>query len=140
MIKVTDNFYVSSQINEEHINYFKEKGFNLVICNRPNGEESGQTDFELIEASCKQAEIDFIHLPMVPGDLSPELITETKNIINQNKKTLAYCRTGTRCINLWACANAIDNDIDETIELATDAGYDLDHLRPLLEVLNSTSS
>ena len=77
MIKVTDNFYVSSQISEEHINYFKEQGFNLVICNRPNGEESGQTDFELIEASCKQAEIDFVNLPMIPGSLSTELITET---------------------------------------------------------------
>ena len=62
------------------------------------------------------------------------------NLIDQNKKTLAYCRTGTRCINLWACANAIDNNIDETIELATDAGYDLDHLNPLLDVLNSNSS
>ncbi len=140
MIKVTDNFYVSSQISEEHINYFKEQGFNLVICNRPNGEESGQTDFELIEASCKQAEIDFVNLPMIPGSLSTELITETKVLIDKNVKTLAYCRTGTRCINIWACANAIDNDVDETIELATDAGYDLDHLRPLLVELNSTSS
>ena len=140
MIKVTDNFYVSSQISEEHINYFKEQGFNLVICNRPDGEEPGQTDFKLIEASCKQAEIDFVNLPMIPGSLSAELITETKVLIDKNVKTLAYCRTGTRCINIWACANAIDSDVDETIELATDAGYDLDHLRPLLVELNSTSS
>ena len=140
MNKVTDNFFVSSQIDEGDISFLKEQGIDLVICNRPNGEEPNQTNFELIEETCKKAEIDFIHLPMVPGDLSPELITETKNLIDQTKKTLAYCRTGTRCINLWACANAIDNDIDETIKLATDAGYDLDHLIPLLEVLNSTSS
>ena len=42
MNKVTDNFFVSSQIDEGHINFFKEQGIDLVICNRPNGEEHDQ--------------------------------------------------------------------------------------------------
>lgn len=140
MNKVTDNFFVSSQIDEGHINFFKEQGIDLVICNRPNGEEPSQTNFELIEEACKKAEIDFIHLPMVPGDLAPELITETKNLIDRNKKTLAYCRTGTRCINLWACANVFKEKVDETIKMGTEAGYDLDHLRPMLDAIRSSTS
>ena len=31
-------------------------------------------------------------------------------------------------------------DVDETIENATEAGYDLDHLRPLLISISSTAS
>ena len=77
---------------------------------------------------------------MIPGDLQSELILETKKILDSNKKTLAYCRTGTRCINLWACANVFEADVDETIENATKAGYDLDHLKPLLISINSTAS
>jgi sulfide:quinone oxidoreductase len=139
MIKVSDNFYVSSQIDDSHIGYLKEQGFNLVVCNRPNDEEQGQTGFEQIEQACIEADISFINLPMVPGNLTSELITETKAIIDKNIKTIAYCRTGTRCINLWACANAIEGNIEETIELGTEAGYDLDHLRPVLKEINSSS-
>ncbi len=139
MIKVSDNFYVSSQIDDSHVGYFKEQGFDLVVCNRPDDEEPEQTNFQLIQNLCNQVDIDFKNLPMVPGNLTSELITETKVIIDKNIKTLAYCRTGTRCINLWACANAIDGDIEETIELANEAGYDLDHLRPLLKQINSSS-
>ena len=74
------------------------------------------------------------------NNLESELILETKKILDKNQKTLAYCRTGTRCINLWACANVFEADVDETIENATEAGYDLDHLRPLLISISSTAS
>ena len=77
---------------------------------------------------------------MVPGNLESELILETKKILDKNQKTLAYCRTGTRCISLWACANVFEADVDETIVDATEAGYDLDHLRPLLISISSTAS
>ena len=77
---------------------------------------------------------------MIPGDLQSELILETKKILDSNKKTLAYCRTGTRCINLWACANVFKEKVDETIKMGTEAGYDLDHLRPMLDAIHSSSS
>lgn len=140
MKKVSDNYYVSSQISEEDIAYFKNEEFSLIVCNRPNGEEEDQTDFEVIQKQCESMGLTFINLPMTPGDLQSELIFETKKILDTNQKTLAYCRTGTRCINLWACANVFKENVDETINMATDAGYDLDHLRPMLVAINSSSS
>ena len=134
MIKVSDNFYVSTQISEEDLDYIKNEGFSLVVCNRPNGEEDSQIDFEIIQKRCESMGLTFINLPMVPGNLESELILHTKKILDKNQKTLAYCRTGTRCINLF------EADVDETIENATKAGYDLDHLRPLLISINSTAS
>ena len=112
----------------------------MIVCNRPNGEEDNQTDFELIHKRCESIGLTFINLPMIPGDLQSELIFETKKILDTNQKTLAYCRTGTRCINLWACANVFKEKVDETIKMASRAGYDLDHLRPMLDSIHSSSS
>ena len=140
MKKVSDNYYVSSQISEEDIDLFHKEGFSLIVCNRPNGEEETQTDFELIQKRCESMGLIFINLPMIPGDLQSELIFETKKILDKNHKTLAYCRTGTRCINLWACANVFKENVDETIKMAAEAGYDLNHLRSLLVSIRSSSS
>ena len=140
MKKVSDNYYVSSQISEEDLLSFKNEGFSLIVCNRPNGEEDDQTDFELIHERCKSMGLTFINLPMILDDLQSELIFETKKILDKNKKTLAYCRTGTRSIILWACANVLKEKVDETIKMVSRAGYDLDHLRPMLDSIHSSSS
>ena len=140
MKKVSDNYYVSSQISEEDLLSFKNEGFSLIVCNRPNGEEEDQTDFELIHERCKSMGLTFINLPMILDDLQSELIFETKKILDKNKKTLAYCRTGTRSIILWACANVLKEKVDETIKMVSRAGYDLDHLRPMLDSIHSSSS
>ena len=140
MKKVSDNYYVSSQISEEDLLSFKNEGFSLIVCNRPNGEEDDQTDFELIHERCKSMGLTFINLPMILDDLQSELIFETKKILDKNKKTLAYCRTGTRSIILWACANVLKETVDETIKVVSRAGYDLDHLRPMLDSIHSSSS
>ena len=140
MKKVSDNYYVSSQISEEDLLSFKNEGFSLIVCNRPNGEEDDQTDFELIHERCKSMGLTFINLPMILDDLQSELIFETKKILDKNKKTLAYCRTGTRSIILWACANVLKEKVDETIKVVSRAGYDLDHLRPMLDSIHSSSS
>ena len=79
MKKVSENYYVSSQISEEDLDGLKNEGFSLVVCNRPNGEEENQTDFELIQKRCESIGLTFINLPMIPGDLQSELILKQKN-------------------------------------------------------------
>ena len=83
MKKVSDNYYVSSQISEEDLVSFKNEGFSLIVCNRPNGEEDDQTDFELIHERCKSMGLTFINLPMILDDLQSELIFETKKNFRQ---------------------------------------------------------
>ena len=34
----------------------------------------------------------------------------------------------------------LKKDVDETINIGTEAGYDLDHLRPMLDAIRSSSS
>ena len=80
MKKVSENYYVSSQISEEDLDGLKNEGFSLVVCNRPNGEEESQIDFEIIQKRCESMGLTFINLPMVPGNIESELILETKKI------------------------------------------------------------
>ena len=49
---------------------------------------------------------------------------------------LAYCRSGTRSTNLWALASASRGvNIEEIIDVALGAGYDVRALRPAMEQL-----
>ena len=98
MFKVTEQFFVSGQINPETVMHLKDKNFHNIVCNRP-------------------------------GDVDFDKISKTFEIISKNKKTLAYCRTGTRSITLWAFASCNNMEVDEILGAVTEAGYDLNHLR-----------
>ena len=138
MKKVTDSFFVSSQITVEDIPDIAKQGFSTIVCNRPNHEEIGQTDYQMIELCCAQNNLKFINLPMSPGHLTSDLIDQTYDLINEENKTFAYCRTGTRCITLWACANVKLNEVSETLDQVNQAGYDLDHLQDFLEDIKAS--
>ena len=73
------------------------------------------------------------------GNINLEAIQKTRQLLSKKKKTLAYCRTGTRCITLWACAKASCKCPDEILENVREAGYNLDYLREFLIDLSPTS-
>ena len=45
---------------------------------------------------------------------------------------LAYCASGTRCSVVWALAQAGKMPTHEILSQTAQAGYDLEHLRPML--------
>ncbi len=139
MKEVTKNYFVSSQIEVNDVELLKNKGFEIVVCNRPDGEEPDQPDFKSINEECSKLGIKFCNYPLSPGDLNLERVLETKEIIEEDKKTLAYCRTGTRCITLWACAEVANKEIEEILEISEEAGYDLSHMEEILSSLKAAS-
>ena len=139
MKKVTGCFYVSSQIDVDSVRLAKEQGFDQIICNRPNNEENDQVDYEVIEAEAIDLGLEFHFVPICSGNINLGAIQKTRQLLSKKKKTLAYCRTGTRCITLWACAKASCKCPDKILENARDAGYDLDYLREFLIDLKPTS-
>ncbi len=48
------------------------------------------------------------------------------------RPVLFYCRTGTRCSVLWAQAAVARLGVARTLEIVTEAGYDLEPLREQL--------
>tara|TARA_B100000700_G_scaffold28687_1_gene27508 strand:- start:530 stop:949 length:420 start_codon:yes stop_codon:yes gene_type:complete len=139
MKEVTKHYFVSSQIVPSDIELLKEQGFESIVCNRPDGEEPNQPDFKSIEEECSKLGIKFYNYPLSPGDLNLERVLETKAIIEEDKKTLAYCRTGTRCITLWACAEVANKEVKEILKISENAGYDLNHMEDILSSLKAAS-
>ena len=109
-------------------------------CNRPDNEEQDQPSVEMIKSQCLANGIEFLHLPITPGDFNLEAIMETEKVLKTAKKTLAYCRTGTRSTMLWAFAKTKDLEVDEVLKITDHSGYNFQHLKELLETYKSTSS
>ena len=139
MKEVTKNYFVSPQIVPGDIELLKEQGFEVIVCNRPDKEEPNQPDFESINKECSRLGLKFYNHPISPGDLNLERVLETKRILEEEKKTLAYCRTGTRCITLWACAEAPNKEVKEILNISEIAGYDLSHIEEILSSLKTVS-
>ena len=137
MKEVTKNYFVSPQILASDVKLLKEQGFETIVCNRPDNEEPNQPDFESINKECSRLGLKFYNYPLSPGDLNLERVLETKGLLEEGKKILAYCRTGTRCITLWACAEVANKEVKEILKISENAGYDLNHMEEILSSLKT---
>ncbi|MFL0355976.1 TIGR01244 family sulfur transferase [Erythrobacter sp. GH1-10] len=126
---VTDDLAVAPQIQPEDAQALAERGFLAVICNRPDGEEPGQPDVASIRAGVEAAGLHFHHLP-VSGGAFPQAAIDAFREVRRGTpgKVLAYCRTGTRSITLETLANPRGLSVEERLENARAAGYDLSGL------------
>ena len=140
MKRIYKNFYAAHQIQAKDIAQLKQEKFECVLCNRPDNEEQNQPSVEVIKSECLANGIEFLHLPISPGDFNLEVIMETEKVLMTAKKTLAYCRTGTRSTMLWAFAKTKDLEVDEVLKITDHSGYNFQHLKELLETYKSTSS
>ena len=140
MKRIYKNFYAAHQIQAKDIAQLKQEKFEYVLCNRPDNEVQDQPSAEVIKSECLANGIEFLHLPISPGDFNLEVIMETVKVLKTAKKTLAYCRTGTRSTMLWAFAKTKDLEVDEVLKITDHSGYNFQHLKELLETYKSTSS
>ncbi|EED36690.1 conserved hypothetical protein TIGR01244 [Luminiphilus syltensis NOR5-1B] len=101
IINLTDHLAVSAQPTPADMATLAADGYQTVICNRPDGETDGQPTMADMEAAATAAGLRFVRYPVnattFPGAAPADMAAEFDN----QEKTLAYCRTGTRCTNLW---------------------------------------
>ncbi|WP_424933355.1 TIGR01244 family sulfur transferase [Amaricoccus macauensis] len=103
--EITPSYSVSPQITVGDVATIAEKGFNSIMCNRPNGEDPGQTDVEEIRAEAERLGLTFAFVPVVSGSITPENVIEFKDeLAKLPTPVFAYCRSGGRCQNLWLLA------------------------------------
>lgn len=139
---VTDTLSVAPQITADDIVRAAKDGFELIINNRPDGEEAGQpTNAELMEIAAQNG-LKWAHIPVVSGELTVEAIEQLAFAINgTDGKILAYCRSGTRSCTLWGLAQAYTGSMatSDIISHAAGAGYDISNFAPTLEHLNQNA-
>lgn len=100
--QITDDYFVAPQIGVEDIARIREAGFRSVISNRPDSED-GTVPHDAIEAAARAAGLAFRYIPVVSGQMTQQNVDEQARALAElPKPVLAYCRSGTRCTNLYA--------------------------------------
>jgi len=132
--KINDKISVAPQIAASDVAEAARLGFRTIVNNRPDGESWGQPKAQEIEAAVRQAGLNYIDMPVVSGQITPENVADFAAMLaSAEGPVLAFCRTGTRCCNLWALAEAANLPADDIVRQAAAAGYDLRPLAPALE-------
>lgn len=132
--KIAKDFAVAPQIQPEDMAALAADGYTTVMCNRPDGEEPGQPPLAGIIAAAEAAGIDFHHVPVAGGMFPAQALEEFARIRRDaDGKVLAYCRSGTRSITMETLANPQGLSVDERLQRAAEAGYDLSALRDHLD-------
>ena len=127
--RITEDYAVSPQISPDDIPEIKAAGFRSIMCNRPDGEDYGQPEFDAVAEAARAEGIDVRCVPIVSGMVTPQAAQDFATALeDMPKPMLAYCRSGTRCTMLWSIASYGRLSGDEIVSAARDAGYDMSGL------------
>ena len=129
IFQLTESLSVAAQITQQDIPNLAAQDFTVVVCNRPDGEVPGQATMDEIEAACNAEDLLFVRYPVdamnFPG---PDIEGLGVLFDDPGQSVLAYCRTGTRCANLWVTSQTGDAQA-AAMQTARDIGFDLSLLR-----------
>lgn len=125
IVKLTDNLAVSAQISVSDVAAIAAAGYQVLINNRPDGEEGSQPSSAAIAAAAHAAGLEYHHLPVTAMDFPGAGFAEMCELLdNPARPVLAFCRSGTRCANLWVAGRS-GAQREEAIATARQRGFDL---------------
>ncbi|SHH55327.1 TIGR01244 family sulfur transferase [Cognatishimia maritima] len=134
--EITPRYSVSPQISVEDIPAIVAAGFTCVICNRPDVEIPPSHHAEVIGIAVKDAGLDFVINPLTHDAMTQDRMSLQRETLESSAgKVLAYCASGTRSTVAWMLGHAADISADDLLDAAARGGYQLDALRPQLEML-----
>lgn len=127
--KVTEDFSVSPQLTAQEVQAAAQAGFRTLINNRPDHEGPDQISSADVAALCQQHGMAYFYAPTTSPTASPDVARMAEALGGAAGPVLAYCRSGTRSITLWAMVQVKSGmGPGRVIELAGEAGYDLSGL------------
>ena len=101
--QITEDYTVSPQISVEDVAAIKAAGFKSVICNRPDDEDPGQPSAAEIGRAVEAAGMTFRWVPVISGQMTLDNVRDQAQALDELEgPVFAYCRSGTRCTNLYA--------------------------------------
>lgn len=124
--QLSEEFSVSPQVDTSEVDEIVKAGFKSILCNRPDGEEYGQPDYDDVAKAAEDAGLEVRSVPIVSGMVTPQAAQDFAQALEEMPKPiLAYCRTGTRCTMLWSLVKYDDLGGDEILKATQAAGYDM---------------
>ena len=123
--KLTETLAVSGQISADLVEAIAAAGYKVLLNNRPDGEESGQPSSAEIAAAAEAAGLEYRHIPVTAMNFPGEHLEEMADLFDdEDRPVFAFCRSGTRCTNLWVLSRQSD-EREQAIALAQGIGFDL---------------
>ncbi len=137
--QLSQGVFASPQIGLADLADAKSLGVALIINNRPEDESEDQVSGPAIAAAAQAAGIEYVAIPVTHAGFSENQVTAMVAALRDAKgPVLAYCRSGTRSTLLWALAEAsAGGDPDALTQLAANAGYDINPVRPMMDMLKA---
>ncbi len=137
--EISPSLSISDQITPDDLAQLATHGVKTVICNRPENEEHGQPEGAALKAAAQAAGITFIDQPVSFSTLRAEdgVAFGAHIAAASAGKVHAFCRTGRRCVALWALANVSAIGTHGVLERSAALGEDLRGLAPMLSELES---
>ena len=122
-------YHVSPQISLSDVELISEKGFEKIICNRPDFEVPPNFQSSVIEKSALEIGLSFEYHPLTFENINTENIEKQMSLIKKSKRpVLAYCTSGTRCAAIWALGQTGKMPKDEILKATLECGYNLEGL------------
>ena len=140
--RLSDRVWASPQIDEQDVAEAAERGFAMIVNNRPDGEAPGQPEGSAIAAVAGRSGLDYRAIPITQAGFSmPQVEAMVAALDEARGPVLAFCRSGTRSTLLWALARAkAGDDPAQIAEAAAEAGYDIAPVRAAMDMLAGQSS
>ena len=127
---VTDTFAVAPQLAPEDLGTVVALGYRSLVNNRPDGEAAEQPSGAQMREAATAAGLAYQEIP-VRGRPTRDQIEEMRRAVAAGPSpVLAFCRSGTRSVTIWALGAPDGRTRTELIALAAEAGYDLEGVLP----------
>ena len=129
IVNISGLYNVSPQISLKDVEILSKKGFEKIICNRPDFEVHPNIQSSLIGKVAIEIGISFEYLPLTFESMNAENIEKQLTFINESERpVLAYCTSGTRCAAIWALGQIGKMSKDEILKTTLESGYNLEGL------------
>lgn len=123
--QLSESLSVSGQITLGEVADIASAGFKILINNRPDNEAPNQPTSDEIASAAKLAGLEYYHLPVTARNFpGPDIDTMASLLDDSDNPAFAFCRSGTRCTNLWLSTRS-DEHRDACVTVARQYGFDL---------------
>ena len=128
---IDERISVAPQITPADTAELASQGYKTLVANRPDNEEPGQPSMSALETAAREHGLKWVYMPVDSSNILDSDVDQFDDMIrNADTPVLAFCRSGTRCTVLWALSSARYEPVNEIVEKARHAGYDIGGLAP----------
>lgn len=128
LVRISERFSVSEQINPEDVEGLARAGYVAVVNNRPDCEADCQPPASAIAAAAADAGLSSTHIPVRGPDITEETVRAFQQAVaGSSGPVLAFCRSGTRSLTLWSIGEVLDERMakSDLIPFGAERGFDL---------------